>query len=682
VTSYRLGVDLGTTFTAAAILDDSGIPAVVGLGNRAMQIPSVLHIGADGTVALGEQAERQAIDDPSRVVREFKRRMGDRVPIYVAGRPFPAAVLMARLLRWVVEQTGERMGGPPTRVTLTHPAAWTDFTIGRLRAAAELAGLAEVDMCPEPVAAAMQYARTAHVQVGDRICVYDLGGGTFDVCIMVRTADSFDILGAPTGIDPMGGIDFDKQVIARVHRELFSAHPALDPEDPGYLSLRRECLEAKEALSRDVETVIPVALRGLTTSLRLTRAELESKITEAIDATVAMTHRALRSAGLAAADLTAIVLVGGSSRIPLVSERLTSAFRCPIALDTHPKHVVALGAALVGSPAATGRPVTIGPAAPQAASGVDLSARAPAPLRPRPPRQSQRSSQRWRRHAMAAAGIAAAITSIMVARAWLAPADSPTAGASGPISNVAATTGFSTPNGTAPGSIAVGTAAGSASSAPRSSSPTPSDPSTVDLPSSTASTRSVAPSSAAVSSAAVPFAAVPSAAEPSGAGGSADHDDPSAAPPGSFDAQTVVWFHTLCRGGSQLADETLVPGQRYPNLKAAQQAYVDSYSTQAATAIAIADALAAQAPTTIAGGRIDFATVVDGFRALSRALTGASDTVAAADPHSSDELDATVHAVAIQVDPDNRPADLAPLTNDEIAFVGSLPGCESLLLPG
>ena len=118
-----------------------------------------------------------------------------------------------------------------------------------------------VTMCSEPVAAATHYAAGNAVAIGDRICIYDLGGGTFDVCVVVKTADGFEILGTPCGVEEVGGIDFDKQIIRAVHRGISSAHPELDPDDPGYGVLRRECVDAKEALSVDVDTVVPVALR-------------------------------------------------------------------------------------------------------------------------------------------------------------------------------------------------------------------------------------------------------------------------------------------------------------------------------------------------------------------------------------------------------------------------------------
>jgi molecular chaperone DnaK len=347
--AYTLGVDLGTTFAAAATIDEDGVPTMVGLGNRALQIPSVVFVRDDGSMLVGEQAEREATTDPTRVVREFKRRVGDDIPIVVAGKPYSPELMMAQVLRWVVDQTSERRGEAPTQVSLTHPAAWTrDYKVGKLHEAARLAGLEKIATCPEPVAAAMNYASHHRVEVGDRICVYDLGGGTFDVCVLAKTATGFEILGNPSGDALLGGIDFDKAIAGKVSRDLSALFATADLDDPGFFRFQRDCVEAKESLSADVAIVIPVSLAGTTTCVRLTRAEFEAMIDPLLTETISKTALELSSAGVDPADLRSIVLIGGSSRIPLVTEKLTSAFHCPVARNTHPKHDVALGAALAG----------------------------------------------------------------------------------------------------------------------------------------------------------------------------------------------------------------------------------------------------------------------------------------------------------------------------------------------
>ena len=137
---YRLGVDLGTTYTAAAVNVDGRVE-MLGLGIRAMQVPSVVFIRDDGEVIVGEAAEQQGAADPSRLVREFKRRIGDPVPLVVGGSPFSAQALTARLLAWVVGIATERQGGPPEHVCVTHPANWGPFKRDLLGQAIELAGL-------------------------------------------------------------------------------------------------------------------------------------------------------------------------------------------------------------------------------------------------------------------------------------------------------------------------------------------------------------------------------------------------------------------------------------------------------------------------------------------------------------------------------------------------------------
>ena len=348
---YRLGVDLGTTFTAAAVADGSTEPTVIGLGNRALQIPSVVFLKPDGDFLVGEAAERRGLTEPDRLAREFKRRIGDHVPIMVAGAPFSPQALTAHLLRWVVDRASERMGEPPAEVILTHPANWGPFRMELLDQVAVMAGVGAVLRCTEPEAAAAQYAAQTRVAPGDKVAVYDLGGGTFDACVLEKTDTGFRTLGTAEGVEHLGGVDFDEAVLRHV---LGALGPAanLDPDDPavtiGLARLRRDCVEAKEALSTDVDTLVPVALPGLSTTVRITRAEFELMIRPALTETVAAMRRALKSAQLEPTQLRSILLVGGSSRIPLVSEMLHREFSVPTALDTHPKHDVALGSVRVG----------------------------------------------------------------------------------------------------------------------------------------------------------------------------------------------------------------------------------------------------------------------------------------------------------------------------------------------
>ncbi len=348
---YVIGIDLGTTYTAAAVW--SGDRAeVVQLGNRSAAVPSVVFVH-DDTTLVGDAAVRRGIGEPDRLAREFKRRLGDPVPLLLGGVPLSAETLVARLLRSTLEIVIRREGRPPDLVALSHPANWGPFKLELFDQVIRLADLSAPLTITEPEAAAVHYASLERVVPGDRVAVYDLGGGTFDAAVLARTDAGFAILGTPQGIERLGGIDIDQAVVGHVVRALGPALDALDRTDPavvaGLAHLQQECVEAKEALSSDTETSIHVSLPGLHHSVRLTRSELEGFIELPLAETISCLRRALRAAAVEPGDLAAVLLVGGSSRIPLVAELVGAELGRPVAVDADPKHVVALGAARAGA---------------------------------------------------------------------------------------------------------------------------------------------------------------------------------------------------------------------------------------------------------------------------------------------------------------------------------------------
>lgn len=346
--AYDLGIDLGTTYTAAATARGDRVE-IVGLGNRAASIPSVILLREDETILTGEAANRRAATEPGRVAREFKRRMGDPTPLLLGGSPYSAEALTAKLLRWVVDRVAELEGGRAGHLAITHPANWGPYKQDLLAQAIRMADLPGAVTLTEPQAAAISYAANERVEPGEIVAVYDLGGGTFDAAVLRRTVDGFEILGEPEGIERLGGIDLDEAVMAHVRRGLGDALDGLDLDDETTLSalarLRRECVDAKEALSGDTEVAIPVLLPALQTEVRLTRGEFEQFVRPTLTDTVAALRRALDSADLQPDDVATVLLVGGSSRIPLVAELVSDAFGRPLAVDAHPKHAIALGAA-------------------------------------------------------------------------------------------------------------------------------------------------------------------------------------------------------------------------------------------------------------------------------------------------------------------------------------------------
>lgn len=353
--TYSLGVDLGTTFTAAAVCQPGGQPSMVSLGASGYAIPSVLFLRDDGTFLVGEGAEMRATADPTRVARYFKRQLGDSGSRFIGGTPYSAQALTARLLAHVLNTVADRQGEQPGSVVLTHPANWGPYRREVLEQAAAMAGVtAQVQLVSEPEAAASHYAKSERVDAGELIGVYDLGGGTFDAVIMRRTTDGFEVVGQPQGVERLGGVDFDDVIWAFVAEASdLDMSEMMNSDDEAVLAaghaLRNSCVDAKRLLSVDTNARIRVALPSVNRSVRLNRKEFENRIRPRLVETIMALEAALTSGNVAATDLSRILLVGGSSRIPLVNQLLAQHFGRPIAVDSDPKNTVALGAALRGT---------------------------------------------------------------------------------------------------------------------------------------------------------------------------------------------------------------------------------------------------------------------------------------------------------------------------------------------
>ena len=371
---YALGVDLGTTWSAAAVARGDRAE-IATLGTRTAAIPSVVVLHPHGDVLVGEAAERRSASEPTRTGREFKRRLGDPVPIVLGGTPYGAEALMAHVLRWIVDHVAEMEGAPPALVVVSHPANYGDYKKDLLREAIRLADVSPVELVTEPEAAAIHYASLARVEVGEVVAVYDFGGGTFDAAVVRRTDAGFELIGEPEGMERFGGIDIDQAVFAHVVESLGGVIEDLDDSEPATLTalakLRDECRLAKEALSEDTDVSVPVLLPNVQTEVRLTRAELEAMVRPRLAETVAALERAVRSAGLGFDGVSRVLLVGGSSRMPLVADVVREATGRPVAIDAHPKHSIALGAARAAA-------ANLAPSVPTAAPAAATAATAPA----------------------------------------------------------------------------------------------------------------------------------------------------------------------------------------------------------------------------------------------------------------------------------------------------------------
>jgi YVTN family beta-propeller protein len=345
---YHLGVDLGTTFVAAALAVDGRVEMFT-LGDRTVVTPAVVYLREDGTLVCGDVAARRAMSEPDQVGREFKRRLGDPTPVMLGGVPHPVTSLLGALLDDVITRVTETQGAKPESVVLTHPANWGPYRRELFDEVPDVAGLNAPRTVTEPEAAAAHYAASRQLSDGEIIAVYDLGGGTFDATVLRKHAGGIEILGTPEGIERLGGIDFDESILSHINYSTGGALTELDMSDPqtgiALARLRQDCVLAKEALSVDTEATIPVFLPNRHFEVRLTRPEFEDMIRAPIESTIDALGRTLRGAQVDPNQLSAVLLVGGSSRIPLVSQMISEALGRPTVVDAHPKYAVALGAA-------------------------------------------------------------------------------------------------------------------------------------------------------------------------------------------------------------------------------------------------------------------------------------------------------------------------------------------------
>ncbi|HEY8523460.1 MAG TPA: Hsp70 family protein [Acidimicrobiales bacterium] len=353
--SYYLGVDVGTSNTAAAVWRD-GVVEVVALGGRGPVVPSAVLVRENGEVLTGEEADAAFTAEPLRLARDFRRRLGEPGPVLDA-EPHTADELTVHLVRAVLDAARERQGGDPAGVAASHPLTWPESRREALRRAFAAAGVADVGLVSDPHAAALHHGALDGFVPGSVVAVYDLGGGTFDAAALFATESGWELLGRPEGIDRLGGVDVDDLLFNHVADSLGGALEVLDPDDPTHLAavarLRLACVEAKEALSSRPEVPLGVAIPTMLTTVPLSRSELEKMVRPSLDRTIDALANTLRSAGVETPDLTAVLVMGGASRMPLVTELIGTQLGRAVEVAAEPKLGVALGAAM----AAAGRDV-------------------------------------------------------------------------------------------------------------------------------------------------------------------------------------------------------------------------------------------------------------------------------------------------------------------------------------
>ncbi len=347
--SRILGIDLGTTNSVMAVMEKNG-PFVVpnSLGERIT--PSVVGFSKSGDVLVGKKAKRGAIMNVGRTIFSIKRQMGTGHRVTVEGREYTPQEISAMVLQKLKADAEDYYGEPITEAVVTVPAYFTDTQRAATKDAGEIAGFKVRRVIDEPTAAALAYG----LERGEdqKLMVYDLGGGTFDVSIIEIISGVFQVL-AISGNTNLGGDDFDMRISQFLVDDFKERHGVDLSQDPIAMQRLREAAEeSKIELSELKEThilveAITMTEKGpLTLDITLTRDKFDEMTADLVKATVQPMNKALSDAGLKKSDIHTILLVGGCTRIPAVQKVVRDTMEKNPARDISPEEVVAMGAAV------------------------------------------------------------------------------------------------------------------------------------------------------------------------------------------------------------------------------------------------------------------------------------------------------------------------------------------------
>ena len=366
-----IGIDLGTTNSCVAIIE-GGEPKVIPNPDGARTTPSIVAITKDGERLVGQLAKRQAITNPENTVYSIKRFIGRKfsevtqetkmipyrvtegpsssVLVEIAGQKYSPPEISAMVLQYLKGAAEAYLGEPVTDAVITVPAYFNDSQRQATKDAGKVAGLNVKRIINEPTAAALAYGLDK--KKDETIAVYDLGGGTFDISILDLGEGVFEVK-ATNGDTHLGGDDFDHRVIEWLVAE-FKKEQGIDlSKDPIALQRLKEAAErAKCELSTAMQTDINLPFITADASgpkhlnVKLTRAKLEQLIEDLVERTVEPCRRAMADAGITAADIDEVILVGGSTRVPMVQQKVKALFGKEPHKGINPDEVVAVGAAI------------------------------------------------------------------------------------------------------------------------------------------------------------------------------------------------------------------------------------------------------------------------------------------------------------------------------------------------
>ena len=347
-----IGIDLGTTNSCVAVME-GGEPVVIPNSEGNRTTPSVVAFSKDGERLVGQIAKRQAVTNPDHTIMSIKRKMGTADKITIDGDKFSPQEISAMILQKIKADAESYLGSPVTQAVITVPAYFNDSQRQATKDAGKIAGLEVLRIINEPTAAALAFGMDKEDQ-DQKIMVYDLGGGTFDVSILDIGDGVFEVL-ATNGNTHLGGDDFDQKIIDFLVAE-FKKSDGIDlsTDKMAMQRLKEAAEKAKIELSGMQQTQINLPFITADSTgpkhldITLTRAKFEELIHDLVESTRTPVENALKDAGITATDIHKVLLVGGSTRVPCVQEMVKKITQKDPDKGINPDECVAIGAAIQG----------------------------------------------------------------------------------------------------------------------------------------------------------------------------------------------------------------------------------------------------------------------------------------------------------------------------------------------
>ena len=346
-----IGIDLGTTNSCVAVIE-GGEPVVIANAEGARTTPSVVAFSKDGERMVGQVAKRQAITNPERTVASIKRHMGSDYKVSIDGKNYTPQEISAMILQKLKGDAEAYLGGTVTEAVITVPAYFTDAQRQATKDAGKIAGLDVKRIINEPTAAALAYG--IDKEDDQKVMVYDLGGGTFDVSI-IEMGDGVQEVLATAGNNRLGGDDFDQRIIDWLADE-FKKEQGIDLRSDKMAMQRLKEAAEKAKIELSGVTTSKISLPFITADATgpkhlettLTRAKFNEMTADLVEATMGPVRQALSDSGLQASQINKVLMVGGSSRIPAVQEAIKSYMGHEPFKGINPDECVAVGAAIQG----------------------------------------------------------------------------------------------------------------------------------------------------------------------------------------------------------------------------------------------------------------------------------------------------------------------------------------------